>query len=82
LTAVLVKDKERHLTTLVLGGRSADTVTRAVVRELEQASAQCRAEYEDWMKAARGELEFLELGRCLQEAKASVAFPAGPGGHE
>ena len=70
LTAMFIKDKDRHQTILIIRGSHAD----ADIRELAAASAACRSEFDDWMKAARKEMPILELGSCLQESGAAVAF--------
>ena len=75
LTAIFIKDRERHQTILSVRGNHAD----ADIRELAAASAACRSELDDWMKAARGEMPILEVGACLQESEGALAFltPAG-----
>lgn len=66
LTAMMVKQRERHLILLM---RPEDV---REIRSLEHRSTECLAEAEEWIKAIRGEVEILEAGRCLQETQEAL----------
>jgi hypothetical protein len=76
LTTVLVKDKERHQTALLAPASRVDMSEE--IRQLKEESAACRSELDDWMKAVRGEVDILEVGSCLQRARAVAAFLGQP----
>jgi hypothetical protein len=76
LTTMFVKDKERHQTALLAPLSRVDM--SAEIQQLEEESAVCRSEFDDWMKAVRGEVDVLELGPCLQRARAAAAFLSQP----
>lgn len=69
LTAMMVKQRERHLILLM---KPSDV---GEIRVLERSSTECLAEAEEWIKAIRGEVEILEVGRCLQETQEALRQP-------
>jgi hypothetical protein len=66
LTAMMVKQRERHLILLTRPEELRE------IRSLEHRSTECLAEAEEWIKAIRGEVEILEDGRCLKETQAAL----------
>lgn len=66
LTAMMVKQRERHLILLTKPQDAGET------RALEHSSTECLAEAEEWIKAIRGEVEILEAGRCLKETQEAL----------
>ena len=76
LTTMLVKDKERHQTALLAPLSRVDL--SGEIRQLQEKSAACRSEFDDWMKAVRGEVDVLEVGSCLQQARIVGAFLSQP----
>lgn len=66
LTAMMVKQRERHLVLLM---KPLDV---GEIRALEHTSTECLAEAEEWIKAIRGEVEILDGGRCLKETQAAL----------
>lgn len=66
LTAMMVKQRERHLMLLTRPSETGE------IRALGRSSTECLAEAEDWIKAIRGEVEILEVGRCLQETQEAL----------
>jgi hypothetical protein len=66
LTAMMVKQRERHLILLMKPSDAGE------IRALEHSATECLAEAEEWIKAIRGEVEILEAGRCLKETQAAL----------
>jgi hypothetical protein len=66
LTAMMIKQRERHLILLMTPSDARE------IRSLERSSTECLAEAEEWIKAVRGEVEILEGGRCLKETQDAL----------
>lgn len=66
LTAMMVKQRERHLMLLMSPADAGE------IRALERSSTECLAEAEEWIKVIRGEVEILEAGRCLKETQEAL----------
>jgi hypothetical protein len=66
LTAMMVKQRERHLILLMKPSDAGE------IRALEHSATECLAEAEEWIKAIRGEVEILEAGRCLKETQEAL----------